>query len=119
MNDSAIFQGLARALAAGNPPVAWPVAMWKNLFLDCPLAASAHLQQFIGRQMQEQVTLMGELAKEQNPQAALTREAAFLQQSALAWSNEWLEVAELVQSRMLASAQAAPVEDPAPFPRAA
>lgn len=93
--------------------------MWKNLFLDCPLAASAHLQQFIGRQMQEQVTLMGELAKEQNPQAALTREAAFLQQSALAWSNEWLEVAELVQSRMLASAQAAPVEDPAPFPRAA
>lgn len=119
MNDSAIFQGLARAFSAGTPPVAWPVAMWKNLFVDCPLAASAHLQQFVGRQMQEQVTLMGELAKEQNPQAALTREAAFLQQSALAWSNEWLEVAELVKSRLLNAAQAVPQDAAAPFQRAA
>lgn len=119
MNDSAIFQGLARAFSAGTPPVALPVVMWKNLFFDCPLAASAHLQQFVGRQLQEQVTLMGEIAREQNPQAAVTREVAFLQQSALAWSNEWLEVAELVQSRLLNAVQNAPLETPTPYSRAA
>ncbi|MFG1333599.1 hypothetical protein V5F41_20395 [Xanthobacter autotrophicus] len=106
MNDHAVFQGLARALSTGSPPVAWPFAVWKNLFLDCPMAASAHVQQFVGRQMQEQIQLLNDLAKEQNPSAAVSREAAFLQQSALAWSGEMLEVAELVQQRLLSATQA-------------
>lgn len=105
MNDSAIFQGLARAFSTGTPPMAWPFAVWKNCFFDCPLAVASHLQQFTGRQMQEQVQLLGDLSREQNPAAAVQREAAFLQQSALAWSNEMLEVAELVQSRVLAATQ--------------
>ncbi|MFG1349814.1 hypothetical protein [Xanthobacter autotrophicus] len=129
MNDSAVFQGLARALSTGTPPVAWPFAVWKNLFFDCPLAASTHMQQFVGRQMQEQVQFLNDLVKEQNPSAALSREAAFLQQSALAWSSEMLAVAELVQTRLLNATQSEPPQgrppqdqpprDQPPFARAA
>lgn len=119
MNDSAVFQGLARALSTGTPPAAWPFALWKNLFFDCPLAASTHVQQFVGRQMQEQVQLLNDLARERNPSAALSREAAFLQQSALAWSSEMLEVAELVQTRLLSATQTEKPQDQPPLTRAA
>ncbi|MCG5234130.1 hypothetical protein [Xanthobacter oligotrophicus] len=119
MNDSTVFQGLARAFSTGTPPVAWPFTVWKNLFFDCPLAASAHVQQFVGRQMQEQVQLLNDLAKEHNPTAAFSREAAFLQQSALAWNSEMLEVAELVQHRLLSATQADKPQDQPPFARAA
>lgn len=119
MNDSAVFQGLARALSTGTPPVAWPFAIWKNYFFDCPLAVSSHLQQFVGRQMQEQVHLLSDISREENPTSLVTREAAFLQQSALAWSNELLEVAEIVQSRLLNAAQSEQPEDQPPFAKAA
>lgn len=119
MNDSVMFQGLARALTAGTPPVAWPFAMWKNCFVDCPVAVTSHLQQFVGRQMQEQVQLFTELSHEQNPSALMTREAAFLQQSALAWNNEMLEIAEMVQSRLLSATQMEQPSEPAPFAHAA
>ncbi|MFG1359371.1 hypothetical protein [Xanthobacter pseudotagetidis] len=114
MNDSAIFQGLARAMSAGTPPAAWPMAFWKNCFFDCPVEVASHLQRFAGRQMQDQVQLFSELSKEENMANAFTKEAAFLQQSALAWSSEMLEVAELVQAKLLSSTQtAAPPEGPA------
>lgn len=119
MNDSVMFQGLARALSPATPPMAWPVTAWKNLFFDCPIAVSTHLQQFVGRQVQEQVDLLGQLSREQNPSAFVTREAAFLQQSALAWSSELMEVAEIVQSRLLNAAQAEPLQDEPPFAQAA
>lgn len=120
MNDSAVFQGIARALSTGTPPAAWPFTMWKNCFFDCPLAVTSHLQQFVGRQMQEQVQLLTEMSREQNPSSLVTREAAFLQQSALAWSNEVLEIAELVQSRLLSATQVEPKpEDQPPLANAA
>ncbi|MEP9353647.1 hypothetical protein ABLE93_08615 [Xanthobacter sp. KR7-65] len=121
MNDSVMLQGLARALTPGTPPMAWPLTMWKTLFFDCPVAVTAHMQQFVGRQVQEQVQILGDLAREPNPSALMTREAAFLQQSALAWSSELLEVAELVQSRMLSATQLdTPRDEPQPpFARAA
>lgn len=120
MNDSVMFQGLARAMSSATPPMGWPLAVWKNCFFDCPLVVSSHLQQFVGRQMQEQVQLLSEISKEQNPSAALSREAAFLQQSALAWSSELLEVAELVQSRLLNATQTErPPEEQPPYSRAA
>lgn len=120
MNDSVMFQGLARALTPGAPPMAWPLTMWKNLFFDCPVAVATHIQQFAGRQMQEQVELLNDLAREQNPSARMTREAAFLQQSALAWSSEMLEVAELVQGRLLSATQAdLPNDEPSPYSQAA
>lgn len=119
MNDSVIFQGLARAMAPAAQPMAWPVTAWKNLFFDCPMAVTTHLQQFVGRQVQEQVQLLGELSREQNPSALVTREAAFLQQSALAWSTELIEVAEIVQSKLLSATQPAQPEDTPPFAKAA
>lgn len=119
MNDSVVFQGLARALSSGTPPAAWPFAIWKNCFFDCPLAVTSHIQQFVGRQMQEQVQLLTEMSHEQNPSALVTREAAFLQQSALAWNSEFLEIAEIVQSRLLASTQIEQPQDKPPFARAA
>lgn len=119
MNDSVMFQGLARALAPGNTPAAWPMAMWKNMFLDCPLAVTAHVQQFVGRQVQEQVQLLSDLSREQNPTALLTREAAFLQQYALAWQTELVEVAELVQTRLLNATQADLPKEEQSFPKAA
>lgn len=119
MNDSVMFQGLARALSPATPPMAWPVTAWKNLFFDCPVAVSTHLQQFVGRQVQEQVELLGQLSREQNPSAFVTREAAFLQQSALAWSTELVAVAEIVQSKLLNAAQAELPEDQPPFAKAA
>ncbi len=108
MNDSAIFQGLTRAMSAGTPPMAWPMAVWKNCFFDCPVEIASHLQRFAGRQMQDQVQLFSELSREQTLANAFTKEAAFLQQSALAWSTEMLEVAELVQTRMLSATQMEP-----------
>ncbi|MBB6305880.1 hypothetical protein [Xanthobacter tagetidis] len=115
MNDSAIFQGLTRAWSVGTPPVAWPVAFWKNCFFDCPVEVASHIQRFAGRQMQDQVQLFSELSKEENMANAFTKEAAFLQQSALAWNSEMLEVAELVQSKLLASTQTVlPDTDAAP-----
>lgn len=108
MNDSAIFQGLTRAWSTGTPPMAWPMAFWKNCFFDCPVEVASHIQRFAGRQMQDQVQLFSELSKEENMANAFTKEAAFIQQSALAWSSEMLEVAELVQSKVLSSTQVAP-----------
>lgn len=119
MNDSVMFQGLARALSPATPPMAWPAVVWKNLFFDCPIAVTTHLQQFVGRQVQEQVQLLGDLSREQNPSAAVTREAAFLQQSALAWSTELIEVAEIVQSKLLNATQTEQPQDTPPFAKAA
>ncbi len=119
MNDSVMFQGLARALSPATPPMAWPVTAWKNLFFDCPIAVSTHLQQFVGRQMQEQMDLLNQLSREQNPSAFVTREAAFLQQSALAWSTELVAVGEIVQSKLLSATQPEQQDGEPPFARAA
>ncbi|WP_238121111.1 MULTISPECIES: hypothetical protein [unclassified Xanthobacter] len=105
MNDSAIFQGLTRAWSSGTPPTMAPMTQWKNMFFDCPMAVASHLQRFMGKQAQEQMQLMGELAKEPNPANAMTKELAFMQQSALAWNTEVLELAELIQTKVLAATQ--------------
>lgn len=120
MTDSNVFQSLTRGWSAGTPPVAWPVTVWKNVFLDCPLAVASHLQRFAGRQMQEQVQLLSDISHEQSAATVFTKEAAFLQQSAVAWSTELIEVAELVQSKLLASTRIEQPEDHQhTYPRAA
>jgi len=119
MNDSAIFQGLARALTSGTPPNMWPVGMWKNFYFEAPVAVASHLQRFMAHQMQEQMQLASELAKDPNPANAFTKQAAFVQQSALAWQTEMLELAELVQAKLMAAAQPEGKTEPAPFTRAA
>ncbi len=119
MTNSNVFQDLSRTWTAGAPSMAWPVAVWKNCFLDCPLAVASHIQRFAGRQMQEQVQLLSDLSREENAANVFTKEAAFLQQSALAWSTEVLELAELVQSKLLASTQIEPPQETHTFSRAA
>lgn len=122
MSDSTIFQGLSRAWNIGTPPTEWPASAMKNYFFECPVAVTSHLQRFMMRQAQDQMQIFAELAKDPNPTNAVTREAAFLQQSALAWNTELLELAELVQSKLLASAGTppAPQQEVAPStPRAA
>lgn len=122
MIESPILQGLARAYSVGTPPTAWPMAVAKVWFVDCPLEVANHLQRFTGRQMQEQAQLLSELSKADNPSAAVTKEMAFLQQSALAWNTELLEIAELVQNRLLAVTRSGPVPgegEETVYPRAA
>lgn len=119
MNDSVIFQGLARAMSAGAPPMGWPLAMWKTCFVDCPMAVAAHLQHFTVERMQERAQLIADLSHQSDPSTAFARTAAFAQQSAVAWNTEMLELAELVQSRLLAAAQADPApQEPSPSPLA-
>ncbi|MFG1296728.1 hypothetical protein [Xanthobacter variabilis] len=120
MSDSTIFQGLSRAWNVGTP-AEWPATAVKNYFFECPVAVTSHLQRFMMRQAQDQMQIFAELAKDPNPANAVTREAAFLQQSALAWNTELLELAELVQSKMLAAAApTASQQEQAPsVPRAA
>ena len=120
MNDSAIFQGLTRAWSVGAPPTAWPAAAWKNTFFECPVAVASHLQRFLARQAQEQVQLLAELARDPNPATAIPRQTAYLQQSALAWNTELLELAELVQGKLLAPVgNGEASQEKPPFPRAA
>lgn len=119
MNDSAIFQGLTRAWSTGTPPTMFPMAQWKSVFVDCPMAVASHFQRFMGRQAQEQMQLFGELAKDPNPTNAVTKEIAYMQQAALAWNTEVLELAELVQSKVLASTQPENSEAKPPLAEAA
>lgn len=130
MSDSTFFQGLNRAWnigapagawpTAGWPAAAWPTTAWKNYFFECPVAVASHLQRFMMRQTQDQMQVFAELARDPNPANAVTRQATFLQQSALAWNAELLELAELVQGKLLASAQTADSpQESAPLARAA
>lgn len=119
MNDSAIFQGLTRAMSAGTPPTLFPVTVWKNLYFECPVAIASHLQRFAARQMQEQMQIAGELAKDPNPANIFTKQAAYLQQSALAWNTEMMELAELVQAKVLAATQPETAPEAPPVARAA
>lgn len=114
MTDSPIFQGLARAYSVGTPPTIWPMAVMKAYFFDCPMEVAAHVQRFTGRQMQEQVQLFSDLSREENPANAFTKEAAFLQQSALAWQTELMEIADLVQKKLVAATQTSTAEPSKP-----
>jgi len=120
MSDSPFFQGLNRAWNIGTPSPTWAATAWKNYFFECPVAVTSHLQRFVMRQTQDQMQIFAELARDPNPATAVSREASFLQQSALAWNTELLELAELVQGKLLASTTPAEAEpEKAPLARAA
>lgn len=120
MSDFTIFPGLNRAWNIGAPAAIDPATAWKNYFFECPVAVAAHLQRFAMRQAQEQMQLIGEVARDPNPATAISRQAAYLQQSALAWNTELTEIAELVQGKLLNKAPAADGQSaPAPFSKAA
>ncbi|WP_029004914.1 hypothetical protein [Azorhizobium doebereinerae] len=101
-------------------PVAWPLAAMQAFWFETPLAVSTHLQKFTAGQIQAQVNLLADLSREDGPTNLLAKEAAFLQQSAMAWNTEWLEIASLIQTKILSAAQK-PADAPEnyPFSRAA
>ncbi|MDQ0506994.1 hypothetical protein [Xanthobacter agilis] len=120
MSDFTIFPGLNRNWNLGASPMVDPTSAWKSYFFECPVAVASHLQRFMMRQAQDQMQVFAELARDPNPTAAVSRQAAFLQQSALAWNTEVMELAELMQSKLLATpASTTTQQDKAPLARAA
>lgn len=104
MNDSAFFQGLSRAWGLGAQPASpWPMTAWQGLF-ETPIAVSTHLQQFLTHRVQEQARFLAELSHERNPNDILAKQMSYLQQAAMAWSTEMIQVSEIAQSRLMGAA---------------
>lgn len=105
MNENPFAQNYARLWNTPTAQTTWPVNIWKNLYFDCPVAVAAHFQSFLSRRAQEQMQRLSELSHEPNPANIISREMAFLQQSSMAWNTEMMELAEIVQSKMLAGTE--------------
>lgn len=113
MSNSPFFQGFQGFPTGTTVPSFWSGAFARAYFVDCPAAVAAHLQSFASRQMQEQMRLASELSKQETPAAAMSRQAAYMQQAGAAWVTELMEIGELVQSKLTAAMQAQ-AEDTAP-----
>lgn len=118
MNDSVMFQGLARAMTPSANAAEWPLALWRSYF-ECPVLVVAHLQQFLVRRSQEQARFISEVSHERNPSEILAKQIAFMQQSAVAWSTEMVEVSELAQAKLMGAARTVVEEEEVRFPKAA
>ncbi len=117
MNDSAFFQGMSRAWGLGGQPASpWPMTAWQSLF-ECPIAVSSHLQQFLAHRVQEQARFLAELSHERNPNDILAKQMSYLQQAAMAWSTEMIQVGEIAQSRLMGAASGATAGFDIPEPR--
>lgn len=113
------FQDHVRGLQAGATPLAWPVASLQALWFETPLAVATHLQKFTAGQIQAQMDLLADLSREEGPTNLFAKESAFLQQSAMAWGTEMMELASLVQTKVLSAAQKPETTESYPLPRAA
>ncbi|GGF65753.1 hypothetical protein GCM10007301_26830 [Azorhizobium oxalatiphilum] len=102
-------------------PGSWPISGVQAFWLETPMAVTSHLQKFVAGQVQEQMNVFTALAREDGPANLAGRQSAFLQQSAMAWATEWLELASLVQTRAFAALQkpADAPPDASAYPRAA
>lgn len=107
MNENPFAQNYARLWNTPANQTTWPVNIWKSLYFDCPVAVAAHFQSFLSRRAQEQMQRLSELSREQNPANIITKEIAFLQQASMAWNTEMMELAEVVQNKLLAGTQLA------------
>ena len=107
MNENPFTQNYARLWNMPTDQPTWPVNIWKSLYFDCPVAVASHFQSFLSRRAQEQMQRFSELSREQSPANLVTKEIAFLQQAAMAWNTEMMELAEVVQNKLMTSSQAA------------
>jgi len=119
MKGSPILQGLARSWTAGTPPMAWPMALAHTYWVDLPVAVASRLQHFASGRVQEQVRIMGEMSHAEGSANMLMKEASFLQQSAVAWGGECLEIIEMCQEKLLNPVPEEEVQAEQTFPRAA
>ncbi|MFG1420288.1 hypothetical protein [Roseixanthobacter liquoris] len=105
MSDASTFPDFTKAYAEMWPGKAaafgWPMAAARVYWIELPVAINAHLQRFATAQLQEQMRLMGEMAKPDAATSVFNKEAAFLQQSAFAWGTEVLEIVELCKEKLL------------------
>ncbi len=113
------FQDQWRSAQGRQTPLAWPAAAVQTFWFETPMAVMTHLQKFTAGQIQAQMTLLADLSREEGPANVIGKEAAFLQQSAMAWSTEWMELASLVQTKVLSAAQKPEKTESYPLPRAA
>lgn len=114
------FQQNMLKLHPGASPLAWPLSAIQSFWIETPLEVASHLQKFTAGQVQAQLNLFSDLSEEAGPANLAAKELAFLQQSAMAWNTEWLEIASLLQTKLLSAAQK-PAEpgEAYPFQRAA
>jgi len=119
MNSSSFFENMTKAWGLdpqgfgqqgfgaqgfGPPPgMAWPAPAFHGIF-ECPMAVGAHFQQFLTRRLQHQAEFLHELARERNPQDIFAKHMAYLQQAAMAWSTEMIQVSEIAQSKLMGAA---------------
>ncbi len=101
MEESPIVQQWTRMWGTSPSSATWPTNGFKMAYFDCPVAIAAHFQSFLGRRAQEQMQFLSDLSREQNPANILTKEMTYLQQATLAWNTEMMELAELLQNKML------------------
>ncbi|TDU01102.1 hypothetical protein [Azorhizobium] len=115
------FQQNLLKLHPGAGPLAWPMSAVQSFWVETPLEVATHLQKFTAGQVQAQLNLFTDLSREDGPANLASKELAFLQQSAMAWNTEWLEIASLIQTKLLSAAQkpAEPGVEPYPLQRAA
>lgn len=101
------------AQTSGNP-----MAAARFFWFDFPIEVASRLQRFSAERMQDQMRLFSELGANEGNVNPLMREAAFLQQSGIAWGAELMQIMELYQERLLNTSRA---ESQAPihYPKAA
>lgn len=100
----------------GPPPAAaWPPSPFHGMF-ECPMAVGTHFQQFLTRRLQHQAEFLHELSRERNPQDIFAKHMAYLQQAAMAWSTEMIQMSEIAQSKLMGAATdaAGPAGEDAP-----
>lgn len=105
MNDAPLFKGFpAPAMGAFQFPAlasSWPMALARIYWVELPMAVTGHIQRFMAQQGQERMRLLSELSCADSVSGAFNKEMAFLQQTALAWGVEMMEILELCQEKLV------------------
>lgn len=117
------FQAWTQALqnasqSSANPMAANPMAAARFFWVDFPVEVATRLQRFTAERMQDQMRLLAELGAQEGNVNPFMREAAFLQQSSVAWGAEVMQIMELCQERLLNTSRA-DSEAPIHYPKAA
>ncbi|WP_127090236.1 hypothetical protein [Aquabacter cavernae] len=118
MNTLPPFQTWTQAWQNAAQTSGNPAAAAQLLWFELPVEIAGRLQRFTAARMQDQMRLFTEMNGAEGVANPFMREAAFLQESSLAWGSEVLQIMELCQERLLNTSRA---ESQAPihYPKAA
>lgn len=118
MNTLPPFQAWTQAWQTAAQAPGNPAAAARMLWIDLPVEIASRLQRFTADRMQDQMRLFSEMGAMEGNVNPFMREAAFLQQSSLAWGTEMLQIMEMCQERLLNTPRA-DSEAPIHYPKAA